>query len=94
MSKFRWDGAAGDDAPELAKKNWLPDLPPPPKEVYPLCNLAEQSGLWLKWARDPVALNRFGSRYRLVRPGTDVVVHAADDLEGIRRHLLELEGAA
>lgn len=87
MSKFRWDGAAGDDAPERAKKNWLPDLPPPPKEVYPLCNLAEQCGLWLKWARDPVALRKIGARYRLVKPGTEDMQFMSSDLDEIRNYL-------
>ncbi|MCY1297329.1 hypothetical protein D9M69_462570 [compost metagenome] len=92
MPKFHWTGAAGDDSRE--KRNWRPDLPPPPREVYALCDRAERVGLWLKWARDPVALSRFGARYRLVRPGTDEVVHAADELAGIREHLDSLEVGA
>lgn len=85
MPKFEWRGAVGDEG--QAKKNWRPDLPPPPREVYGLIDRAESAGLWLKWARDPAALSRFGARYRLVRPGTDVVIFKADDLGEIRDYL-------
>lgn len=89
MPRFEWRGAAGDES--QTKRNWKPDLPPPPKEVYGLFESAERAGLWLKWCKDPVSLRRFGSRYRLVRPGTDAVVFKADDLSEVRGYLASLD---
>jgi hypothetical protein len=91
MPGFRWTGAAGDEAPAGQKQNWAAPLPPPPREVYALCDQAERRGLWLKWCRDPVALRRFGTRYRLVKAGTNSVAYLADDLAEIRDYLEHLE---
>lgn len=94
MARFRWDGAAGDDSPGGKKLNWAPELPPPPREVYPLLDRATAAGLWLKWARNPRVLASWGARYRLTRAGGNAVVFASDDLEAIRECLEEFEGTA
>lgn len=92
MGKFRYNCAAGDNAPDSQKVNWKPELPPPPREVYDLMHRATAAGLWLKWARNGHILACWGARYRLTKAGCTAVVYASDSLEAIRECLEEFEG--
>lgn len=98
MAKFRWNGAlpaAGDDAPEQTKRNWVIDqeLPPPPREVYDLMHRATACGFFLKWARSPRVLSLWRSRYKLTRAGSIATVYASDNLSDIEAFVAELEAS-
>lgn len=94
MAKFRYDCAAGDDAPDDRKVNWLADLPPPPRDVYPLMDRARDCNLWLRWARNPRVLASWKQRYRLSKAGSSAVVYASDSLDDIRECIAEFESEA
>lgn len=90
---WKWDGAAGDDAPEQTKRNWVIDqeLAPPPRHVYDLMHRATACGYWLKWAKCPRVLTLWGSRYKVTRAGCNAVVYASDNLSDIEECIREFE---
>lgn len=91
MAKFHWNGASGDDAPDGKKINFAPDLPPPPRDVYPLMDRARDVNLWLRWARNPRVLASWKQRYRLSKAGSSAVVYASDSLDDIASCIAEFE---
>lgn len=66
---------------------WLPDLPPPPREVYQLMRKANEQGYWLKFANDEHVRREHGGRYRITRPQGDFGLIVTDDLDAIAEWL-------